>query len=145
MTARFKYLLDPLFLYSLALYCLNKSSFLGSRLCNFDFCNCYLNDVLLVPVLVPILLFSAKILGFRKQHSPPMLLEVVCPLAIWSITFELIGPVCFGKGTSDPADILAYSLGGLTSWVIWNRNHLMSLRVKEGRSPAGRMPLGKHT
>ena len=61
----------------------------------------------------------------RDFYSPPMLWEIIVPLAIWSIAFELIGPFYFGKGTSDPLDIFAYCFGGLISWLIWNRGNLL--------------------
>lgn len=121
MGARFKYLLDPLFLFSLALVAVNKLTVIRPYWWDCEFCNYYLNDVLLVPVLVPAILFCSRIMGFRKEQSPPMLPEIVVPLAIWSIAFELIGPFWFGKGTSDPLDILAYWAGGFLSWIIWNR------------------------
>lgn len=56
-----------------------------------------------------------------------MFLEIIVQLAIWSIAFELIGPFYFGKGTSDPIDVFAYCLGGLSSWIIWNRGNLFNL------------------
>lgn len=127
MDIKFKYLLDPLFLFSLTLYSINKSSFLGSKFWSCKFCNYYLNDLLLVPVLVPIILFFSRIFKFRNDYSPPIFLEIIVPLAIWSIAFELIGPFYFGKGTSDPLDVFAYCLGGLTSWIIWNRGNLLNL------------------
>ena len=127
MDIKFKYLLDPLFLFSLTLYSINKWSLEGAEFWSFKFCNCYLNDLLLVPVLVPIILFFSRIFKFRNDYSPPMFLEIIVQLAIWSIAFELIGPFYFGKGTSDPIDVFAYCLGGLSSWIIWNRGNLFNL------------------
>jgi len=134
MNRKFKYLLDPLFLLSLAIYFINKSSFLEHEFWSCKFCNYYLNDLLLVPVLVPIILFFSRIFKFRNGYSPPMFLEIIVPLSIWSIAFELIGPFYFGKGTSDPVDVFAYCLGGLTSWLIWNQGNLLNLlRTQKGR------------
>jgi hypothetical protein len=126
MDAEFKYLLDPIFLFSLTLYGVNKSVVIRPYWWDCKFCNYYLNDSLLVPVLVPAILFFSRIVGCRKEHPPPMLREIVIPLAIWSIAFELIGPFCFGKGTSDPLDVLAYWAGGFLSWVIWNRRNFIT-------------------
>lgn len=120
MGVKFKYLLDPLFLFSLALYTVNKSSIIRPYWWNCEFCNYYLNGALLVPVLVPIILFFSRICNLRKKHAPPMVFEIVIPLAIWAIAFELIGPFYFGKGISDPLDVLAYCIGGFLSWMIWN-------------------------
>ena len=133
MDIKFKYLLDPLFLFSLTLYTINKSSFLRPEFWSCKFCNYYLNDLLLVPVLVPIILFFSRPFKFRKDYSPPMFLEIIVPLAIWSIAFELIGPFYFGKGTSDLVDVFAYCLGGLTSWIIWNRGNLRDALSSKGK------------
>lgn len=126
MERKFKFLLDPLFLFSLTLYSINKLSLLGSEFWNDEYSNYYLNDLLLVPVLVPIILYVSRILNFRDGYAPPNGLEIILPLAIWSIAFELVGPFCFGKGTADPVDVLVYWLGGLTSWIIWNRGSLLN-------------------
>lgn len=121
MGIKFKYLLDPIFLLSLTIYFINKLSFLKFGLLSYKFCTYYLNDLLLIPVVVPIVLFFSRVLKLRDIYSPPTFLEIIVPLAIWSIAFELVGPFYFGKGTSDPLDVLAYCLGGLISWLIWNR------------------------
>jgi len=125
MHSKFKYLLDPLFILSLAIYAANKSSILGITSNSHGFGSHYLNDLLLIPVLVPIILFSTRLLGYRDSHFPPTFLEILTMLVIWAIAFELIGPLFFGKGISDPLDVLAYSIGGLISWIIWNRRHLL--------------------
>ena len=122
MGIKFKYLLDPLFLFSLTIYSMNKLSLYKFGPWSYKFCTYYLNDLLLVPVVMPIVLFFSKILKLRDIYSPPTFLEIIVPLAIWSIAFELIGPFFFGKGTPDPSDVLAYCLGGLISWLIWNRD-----------------------
>jgi len=122
MNANFKYILDPLFIFSSTLYTVNKLSLFPPYWWGHKFINAYLNDVLLIPVMLPIILFFSRLLKFREKYSPPMLMEIVMPLAIWSIAFEFIGPYFFEKGTSDPFDVLAYCIGGIISWVIWNRS-----------------------
>jgi hypothetical protein len=124
MGIKYKHLSDPLFLFSLTLYSINKWVFLKFEIWSCNFCTYYLNDLLLVPVLVPIILFFSGALKLRDVSSPPMFLEIIIPLAIWSIAFELIGPFYFGKGTSDPLDVFAYCLGGLISWLIWNQGNV---------------------
>ena len=124
MGIKFRYLLDPLFLIALVIYSTNKSSFLGLHFSSYKFCTCHLNDLLLVPVAIPIILSFSRILKLRAVYSPPRFLEIIWPLTIWSIAFELIGPFYFGKGISDYVDVFAYCLGGLISWIIWNRGEL---------------------
>jgi len=116
----FKYLLDPIFILSSALYAVNKISHVRPYYwCNGFFKN-YLNDVLLVPVMIPVILFFLSACNVRKTNSPPMIIEIVIPLIIWSIAFELIGPFYFGKGTSDLFDVYSYVIGGFLSWKYWN-------------------------
>ena len=125
MGTHFRYLLDPLFLFSLILYLMNKTSFFKLDFWSNTFCNYYLNDLLLVPVVVPIVLLFSRVLKLRDIYSPPTFQEIIIPLAIWSIAFELIAPFCFGKGTSDSLDVFAYCLGGLISWFVWNRGDIL--------------------
>ena len=124
MVIKHKYLLDPLFIFSLALYSVNKWIITPYELLTCKFCNYYLNDILLVLVMMPIILFFPRFFKVRDFHSPPLILEIIVPLIIWSIAFEYIGPFYFGRGTSDPVDIFAYFLGGFTGWIIWNRKKI---------------------
>lgn len=120
MNVKFKYHMDSLFLVSLALYAMNKTSALSSSFWDSSFRTCYLNDLVLVPVLVPPVLLVSRMLTHRAKDLPPTLLEIILLLTIWSAAFEFIGPHCFGRGTSDPLDVAAYWLGGFISWAIWN-------------------------
>jgi hypothetical protein len=143
MGIKFKYLLDPLFLFSFTIYSMNKFSLFNFGLWNYKFCTYYLNDLLLIPVVVPIVLFFSKVLKLRDIYSPPAFLEIIVPLAIWSIAFELVGPFYFGKGTSDPSDVLAYCLGGLISWLIWNRDDFIYFMVNKKNIIVNLMPYNK--
>lgn len=125
MNARFRFILDPLFLFSSTLYVVNKLSLFAPYWWGHRFINAYLNDVLLVPVMLPIILLFSRMLTSRNKYSPPMFREILVPLAIWSTAFEFIGPRFFQKGTSDPLDVLAYCIGGLISWAVWNRSVLL--------------------
>lgn len=129
----FKYLSDPLFLVSSIIYVINKTSSLFTcgpgwlRL----FAVSYLNDLLLVPVVIPIILFFSKALKLRPRSSPPSPLELATPVLIWSIAFEVVGPYLFRRGIPDPYDVGAYCIGGLASWLIWRRPvSLMKKSVK---------------
>lgn len=125
MDVKFRYLLDPLFLFAFALYIVNKLLLFSFNWWGSKFVNSYLNDFLLIPVLIPIILYVSKRLNCRKYSFPPMFVEIIIPLVIWSIAFEFIGPFYVKKGISDPFDVLAYCLGGFFSWLFWNRNSLV--------------------
>jgi len=127
MRTDFKYVFDPVFLFSLALYTLNKLSFSSSHYFGSEFFAFYLNDMLLIPVLLPTILFLSRIMNFRRDNYPPRLIEIAIPLSIWSIAFEWVGPHLFGKGSSDPLDVIAYSVGGLLCWLIWNRCNFLAI------------------
>lgn len=118
---RFKYQLDPLFLASSAVYAVNRLGFLSPRILGYEFTNFYLNDALLAPVVLPVILTLSRILKLRPDTSAPKLVEIAIPLTIWSLAFELVGPFVFQKGTPDPLDVLAYCAGGLVCWLVWNR------------------------
>lgn len=128
---KYKYLFDPLFLISTLIFILNKlSNLLGLRI-NSDFISFYLNDILLVPVLLPPLLFISSSFKFPEASIPPKFIEIVIPVFIWSLSFEFIGPFLLEKGTADFNDVLAYSFGGFISWFIWNKKNLTKIKSYE--------------
>ena len=129
MKLKFHYLRDKLFIFSLTLYTFNKYSLLRPFFFETKFNYCYLNDLLLVPVILPIILFISKTFNIRNNNHPPIILEIIIPLIIWSISFEIIGPYYFEHGISDPIDIVAYFLGGGVSWLIWNKISLSSFTI----------------
>lgn len=124
MDTQFRYIRDPVFVVSVSLYLINEFIILEYGIFKTGFIAFYFNDFLLVPVVLPILLFISKKLKLRLVDIPPTLLELIIPLLIWSVLFEFIFPYFISKGTADLLDILFYFLGGLLSWMIWNRAHL---------------------
>jgi len=115
-------LANPLFMISLAAYCLNsfvlKYSSVDNRFLQF-----YFNDLLLVPCVLPPILCLISIAGYRDSNKPPSHGEVLVCLCIWSIAFEVIGPLVSQKSTADPFDVAAYWLGGAVSWSLWRYHH----------------------
>jgi hypothetical protein len=81
--------------------------------------------MLLVPVVIPVVLLFTRAVKDRSSY-PPSILEIVIPLAIWSIIFEFLGPYYIGRGTSDPLDVVAYFFGGLVSWIVWNKMYCVT-------------------
>lgn len=134
MRLKFHYLTDTLFIFSLILYAINKFVFLRPFFFETKFNRYYLNDLLLVPVLLPIILFISKTLNIRNNNQPPIFIEIIIPLVIWSISFEIIGPYYFKHSTSDPVDIIAYFFGGGIGWLIWNKIPLPQLHSKHYRN-----------
>lgn len=115
-------LTNPLFMISLAAYCLN--TFVAKNyLVDSHFLKFYFNDLLLVPCALPPILSLISIAGFRDSDKPPSCVEVLICLCIWSIAFEIVGPLISQKTTADPFDIAAYWLGGAVSWSLWNYHY----------------------
>lgn len=121
MGAEFRYLLNPTFVWCALVYIFNKFLVAPFVLRENWFFHSYLNDLLLVPVALPLLLFALRKLGIRKDDNPPNISEVCAALVVWSIFFEYVGPYYFKKGTSDVLDVTFYCVGGLVSWAIWNK------------------------
>jgi len=117
---RFAYLRDPLFLGCLAVYFVNrwvcKALFAGT------FWHAYLNDLICIPFWAPIMLFGMRKLRLRDHDGPPEAHEILIPLLVWSVVFEVWLPqtAAFrGLSVADPFDILCYTLGALAAGVVW--------------------------
>jgi hypothetical protein len=129
---RFPYLQDPLFLFSLVLYAVNRW-WIKPHVAH-GFFHAHLNDLICIPFLVPPMLFAARRLGLRRHDRPPLAHEIFLPLVIWSILFEIIFPqdVYWSRWTTgDHRDVLFYALGatGATAfWTIWYRTESASRR-----------------
>jgi hypothetical protein len=119
---RFTYLRDPLFVLCLALYALNRWVF--KPLFSGGFFHCYFNDLICIPFWIPIMLFTMRKLGVRKDDAPPRASEVLVPLILWAALFELVLPhTTLFKGLTfgDHVDVFYYALGALIATIFWNR------------------------
>ena len=110
---------DALWLASVALFVLNRYWIKP----NFDgwFWHSSLNDVLCLPVWMPICAWVFAKLKLR-DNAPPRPLEIAVCLLFWSCVFEIWLPQTdvFGRfAPGDPFDILAYAVGGVVGWVWW--------------------------
>jgi hypothetical protein len=139
----FRYVLDPLFMLCSALYVTNgwllKPNLPTSEL----FFRNYFDDILLIPCFLPIVLLAHKCLSLRSDDAFPTAREAVIHLIIWSICFELIGPLFYSKAVGDPLDVAAYWLGGIASLWIWTTRGRV-LR-ESGVRAVERVPLGRVT
>ncbi len=118
----FKYLRDPLFLFCFILYFLNR--WILKLLFPIPFLHNSLNDLICIPFWVPIMLWGMRKTGLRTDDAPPQWYEIILPLIVWSIVFEMILPqIKFFRhlATADPADIMYYTLGALGASLFWQR------------------------
>jgi hypothetical protein len=70
------------------------------------------------------MLYVLRRLHLRADDAPPQSYEILIPLILWSIVFELwlpYVPLFQGRAISDPVDILFYTLGGLLAGLFWKR------------------------
>ena len=117
---KFLYLRDPLFLCSVALFALNRW-FLKPHL-GWPFLHNSLNDLLCLPVWIPIMLFLSRKMGLRQTDDAPDALEILVPFVFWSLVFEGLMPrlqIGAQWGDGDPQDVFFYGLGGVLGWIFW--------------------------
>ena len=116
----FKYLRDPLSLFCLGLYFLNR--FVFKPYVPLPFFRDHLNDVICIPFWVPIMLFLMRKCRLRKDDAPPRSYEILIPLVLWSFVFEVWLPVTAlfrGLATADYLDVLSYTCGALAAALFW--------------------------
>jgi hypothetical protein len=115
----FQYIDDPICIISMSIYVLNrfvlKPHHLGGWLVHD-----YLNDLLCLPIFVPIILRLQSALGIRRHHSPPTLLEVLHNSAIFSVLYYFVFPrLSAFSSVADPWNSVAYLAGGVAAYVFW--------------------------
>ena len=126
---RFGYLQDRLFQISLAVYALNRLvlkshlGFLNHSHLHFvwSFSHSHLDDLLLMPAALPVMLWVQRLLGLRKHDFAPSWPEMWSHLVIWSVMCKLVGPVLLHIGTPDPWDVAAFVFGGIAACYWWHR------------------------
>ena len=118
---QFAYLRDPLFLVCLSVYAVNRVLEDFNLSCTFA--RSYLNDIVCIPVLVPVMIWMTRKLRLRFHDAPPQVYEILIPVLLWSFTFEVLlpsMPMFHGKAFADVNDIMCYVAGAYASMLIWN-------------------------
>lgn len=116
---RFRYALDPLCLIACVAYAINRFAIKPHS--DSDFLHSHFNDVLLIPAALPFFLWAQRKVEVRPHDEPPSFQEILFHWAVWSVLFEGIGPYLKRTAVGDPWDVLAYFVGGVIAWAIWNR------------------------
>ena len=117
----FRYLADPICIASILLYCLGRW-YLKPHHIGGWFVHDYLNDLLCLPLFLPIILRLQSLVRIRRHNLPPTLFEVLHNWAIFSILFEVILPrLPAYRTTADPWNVVAYLTGGLLAYAFWHR------------------------
>jgi hypothetical protein len=134
--SRFNYLADPVCVCALLTYALNRFWWKQSFSAVFPFLRDHLDDFLLIPAALPVLLWVFKQTGLRKSDAPPSLQEVLYWATVWSVVFEGIFPIAFRKGVQDWKDVGSYFAGGLLAWVLWLLWHGRGARPAAAARPS---------
>lgn len=116
----YRYLRDPLFVICFLVYGLHR--WLAACDLSTPLLRGYLNDLICIPFWVPIMVWIIRKLGLREHDAPPNSIEVVTPLLIICVLFEVVIPAQRAwpvPTIADPYDILAYCVGALAAVVFW--------------------------
>ena len=117
----FRYIADPACIASLILYTVNRY-FLKPHHIGGWFTHGYLNDVLCLPLFVPIILNAQHLVGLRRHFGFPHPWEIFQNWVVFTIVFQVVIPR-FPKtfiAAGDPYDILAYLTGGIIAGFYWS-------------------------
>ncbi len=116
----FRYFADPVCIVSLSLYAINRFILKPHHIGGW-FTHGYLNDVLCLPLFVPMILYVQRLIGLRRHDGYPRAWELFQHWLIFSVVFEVIIPRMPSTfdSTADPYDVLAYLAGGVVAWLWW--------------------------
>ncbi len=121
----FRYLRDPLFLFCVALYGINR--LVLKPVFSAAFFHNNLNDLICISIWVPVMLWLMRKVGARPDDAPPRAHEIVLPLVVWSWVFEVWLPraAAFSQvAHADVFDVLCYAAGTCLAagfWKLWYR------------------------
>src|SRR4051812_42789120 len=103
----FRYALDPVSILAGILYLVGRFGLRPHHL-GGAFVRDYLNDVLCLPLFLPLILYIQRRLRLRMHDELPRLWEVLQSWVVFSIVFELILPRCapYFRSTSDSLDVV---------------------------------------
>jgi hypothetical protein len=123
LTLSRRYLTAPLFVGCAILYWLNRIG-IHERLVHNWFLREHFNDLLTVPVMIPLMVLVQQLMGSRPDSQVVTGREILGWTAAWSVLFEGLAPLV-GFGTADLLDVMAYFAGALV--LIWSQNHFLLL------------------
>lgn len=110
--------LDPVCIAACALYAINR--WIVEPHVSAVWVHSWVNDALLIPAALPLLLAVERRLGLRSHDEPPTWPEIAAHLVGWSVLFEVIGPMVNPRSTGDVWDVVAYTIGAVVAGCWWN-------------------------
>jgi hypothetical protein len=118
--ASFAYFRDRLFLFSIAIYLVNKLVF--KEIFSHGFCHAYVNDLICIPFTLPPILWGLRRLGLRIDDRPPSSWEIAGAALGFSLVFEVwlpMVPIQSRYIYADPWDVVSYAVGGGVAGLWW--------------------------
>src|SRR5437867_2312156 len=80
----------------------------------------YLNDLLCLPLFLPIILRVQRLLRIRRHDLPPTIFEALHNWVVFSIIYELVLPrLSMFRSVADGWDVVAYLVGGVFAYAYW--------------------------
>jgi hypothetical protein len=137
-SGRFRYWADPACISAAVTYVIGRWMLKPYGI-GGDLVSGYLNDLLCLPMFLPLILYVQRRLGLREHDLPPRMWEIVQHWIIFSVVFEIILPMFpnLFRSTRDALDSVAYLAGGLTAWLWWRSGEA----GKKRKLGAGSKPL----
>jgi hypothetical protein len=123
MSRRFRYFTDPVCVACLLIYPVNRWILKPHHIGGW-FTHGYLNDVICLPLFLPMILYGQRLFGIRRHDGYPRWWEVLQHWAIFSVVFQVVIPRLprgIYSSAGDPWDVLAYFVGGVLAWAWWTR------------------------
>lgn len=132
----FGYLQDGLFLAALGAYTLNRlvilpdfGGDLHARLpATWSFLHGHLDDCLLIPAALPVVLWLQRLLRLRTHDEAPRWGEMTGHLLIWTVMCKWLGPAWWHLGVADPWDVLCFAGGGVAACAWWRSTRAVFTR-----------------
>ena len=120
---QFRYFADPICISAVLLYLLNRFCLKPNGIGGM-FGSCYFNDLLCLPLFLPMILWVQGRLRLRLHDHPPRMWEILQHWVIFSVLFEVILPRYpqYFHTTTDPLDVAAYLAGGVLAWLWWRKS-----------------------
>ncbi len=133
---RFHYYTDPICIACLMIYPLNRWVLKPHHIGGW-FTHGYLNDVICLPLFVPMILYAQRLIGLRRHDGYPRWWDILQHWAIFSIIFECIIPRMPHSfdSISDPWDVVAYLVGGVAAVWLWSRQGRRDSQPAEAHRP----------
>ena len=95
------------------------------------FIHSYLDDVLVLPIVLGIMLLLFRKYIVLDEHYQFPFMYVIASVMLYASVFEYYLPKHSVRFTSDPLDIAAYALGGLFFFFFMNGNAELETQVQK--------------